>query len=141
MEIFIPRSTGDGTFYFFGFQRADTSSKHSRCSIFPQPVLENEAGRRKKRKCAPNIEAMKIPSFHPLENFYYGEMLNNKNSQGHIGPQTCWIPEASVRFKKSMPESLRRVVRPVRPPYGFPHHVEGILLASSRRVNPLCLHA
>jgi len=38
-------------------------------------------------------------------------VLNNNNSQGHIGPQARWISEASGRFKKACPEPVEGFVQ------------------------------
>ena len=62
-------------------------------------------------------------------------VLNNNNSQGHIGPPERWISEASGQFKKSMPRVLSKGSS--RPALSFAEGKAAVLLAASRRGRPL----
>jgi hypothetical protein len=73
------------------------------------------------RVCLPNNYALGIGLTMLGQVFLSGELrkairgvLNNNNSQGHIGPQAHWISGASGLFKKVRPARPQPVLRSER---------------------------
>jgi hypothetical protein len=56
------------------------------------------------RRFSKSLASQGLSTSHP-------GVLNNNNSQGHIGPQARWISEASGRFKKACPEPVEGFVQ------------------------------